>query len=50
MPEILEVATRSFLANKDRMIKLEYLHYATTDELMDLGNSHMWLLISQKEN
>lgn len=34
---------------KEGMIKLEYHHFTTLNELMDLGNDHQWLQMSQKE-
>lgn len=33
---------------KKRWIELEYYHFATPGGIIDLGNDHQWLLISQK--
>lgn len=30
------------------MIQLEYYHFVTFNEFMDIGNDHQWLLTSQK--
>lgn len=34
---------------KKRWIELEHYHFATPNGIIDLGNDHQWLLISQKE-
>lgn len=36
------------LINEERMVELEYYHFATSNELMDLGIEEQWLLTSPK--
>ena len=40
-PQALWVA---ILENSERMIELKSHHFATQNEIMDLGNDHKWLL------
>ena len=37
------------LISEERMMKLGHCHFATPNDLMDLGNDHQWFLMSGKQ-
>lgn len=35
--------------NQEKVVSLDHYNFATTNKLIEVGNDHQWLLISQKK-